>query len=266
MRIFWQSFIDAESNPDYMTQLSAYLNRIATPGTQVSLRGISPPDRDFSRLSEFRCAIQAIDQALDAEADGFDAVVLGHFQDPGLMELKSAIGIPVIGVGEASLHVAAQMGRQIGLVTLDQTFRHLHHEQADRYGLGDRVTHVTGLNVAPGYFADAYRGDGAARDRMIGELRRVAQPMVKAGCDVIVPAGVLPGLLISGETGLCIDHAPVLNCVAVALLQAEMQVRLFALNGLAPNRGPFCARAGAQAIADFRGLLARHQTPQETAR
>ena len=38
------------------------------------------------------------------------------------------LSIPVIGVGEASLHLAAQMGRQIGLITLDQTFRHLHHE------------------------------------------------------------------------------------------------------------------------------------------
>ena len=265
MRIYWQSFVDAGSNPDYMARLSAYLNGIAAPGCQVVLAGISPPDRDFSRLSEFRCAIQAIDQALDAEADGFDAVVLGHFQDPGLMEMKSALSIPVIGVGEASLHLAAQLGRQIGLITLDQTFRHLHHEQADRYGLGARVTHVAGLNVAPGYFADAYRGDGAAKDRMIAELRRVAEPMVAAGCDVIVPAGVLPGLVISGERGLCVGDAPVVNCVAAALLQAEMQARLFALNGLQPNRGPFCARAGAQAIADFRGLLARHSNRKDPA-
>ena len=264
MRIYWQSFIDAQSNPDYMALLSGYLNQIAAPGTQVSLRGISPPDRDFSRLSEFRCAIQAIDQALDAQAEGFDAVVLGHFQDPGLMEMKSALSIPVIGVGEASLHLAAQLGRQIGLITLDETFRHLHHEQADRYGLGARVTHVAGLNVAPGHFAAAYRDDAAARDRMIAELCAAAQPLVAAGCDVIVPAGVLPGLLISGEQGLCVGHAPVVNCVAVALMQAEMQARLFALNGLQPNRGPFCAQAGAQAIADFRGLLARHHTGKDT--
>ena len=260
MRIYWQSFIDAESNPAYMARLSAYLNEIAAAGTEVTLRGISPPDRDFSRLSEFRCAIQAIDQSLDAEAEGFDAIVLGHFQDPGLLELKSAVGIPVLGTGEASLHFAAQLGRQIGLITLDQTFRHLHHEQADRYGLGTRVTHVGALNVEPGYFADAYKGDGVAKDRMIAALRRVAEPMVADGCDVIVPAGVLPGLLISGEHGLCINHAPVLNCVAVALLQAEMQVRLYRLNGVQPNRGPFCARAGQQALADFRGLLARHRT------
>ncbi|MFD1795190.1 hypothetical protein FQV27_14055 [Paracoccus aurantiacus] len=263
MRIWWQSFIDAQSNPDYMARLSAYLNEIASPGTEVLLRGISPPDRDFSRLSEFRCAIQAIDQALDAEAEGFDAVVLGHFQDPGLMELKSAVSIPVIGVGEASLHMAAQLGRQIGLVTLDQTFRHLHHEQADLYGLGGRVTHIAALNLAPQDFAGAFRGDSAARDSMIAALQGIAAPMVAAGCDVVVPAGVLPGLLISAEKGLCVDHAPVVNCVAVALLHAEMQVRLHRISGLGPNRGAFCAHAGQQAIADFRALLVRHATAKE---
>lgn len=263
MRICWQSFIDGASNPDYMARLSAYLNDIASPCTEVVLRGISPPDRNFSRLSEFRCAIQAIDQSLDAEAEGFDAIVLGHFQDPGLMELKSAVGVPVIGVGEASLHFAAQMGRQIGLITLDQTFRHLHHEQADLYGLGARVTHISGLNVEPQYFADAFRGDRAASERMIATLRDIAEPMVAGGCDVILPAGVLPGLLISGEKGLCVNNAPIVNCVAVALLQAEMQVRLHHLNGLGPNRGAFCARAGEQAIADFRGLLVRHQTKKD---
>ena len=180
------------------------------------------------------------------------------------MEMKSALSIPVIGVGEASLHLAAQLGRQIGLITLDQTFRHLHHEQADRYGLGARVSHVAGLDVAPSYFADAFRGDRAARTRMIARLRELAEPMVTAGCDVIVPAGVLPGLLIGEERGLCAGHAPIVNCVAAGLLQAEMMVRLHQLNGLQPNRGPFCAPAGAQAIADFRGLLARHQTGKDT--
>ena len=259
MRICWQSFVDAKSNPDYMKLLSDYLNSIASPGNEVVVRGITPPARDFSRLSEFRCAIQAIDQSLDAEAEGFDVIVLGHFQDPGLMELKSAVGIPVVGAGEASLHQAAQLGRHIGLITLHQTFRHAHLEQADLYGLSGRVSHVTGMNVSPEYFADAFRGDRAATERMIDVLRDLAKPMVAAGCDVIVPAGILPGLLISAERGLCIDHAPVVNCVAVTLLQAELQGRLFQMNGLSPNRGAFCARAGTQAIADFRSLLARNQ-------
>ena len=61
MRIFWQSFVDQATSAPYMARLAAYLNEIAAPGTSVHVEGITPADRDFGRLSEFRCAIQAVD-------------------------------------------------------------------------------------------------------------------------------------------------------------------------------------------------------------
>lgn len=257
MKIWWQSFIDAQTSAAYIARLSDYLNAIASPGTEVEVQGITPPDRGFSRLSELRCAISAINNGIEAAERGYDAVVMGHFQDPGLYELKSAVGIPVIGTGEATLHLAAQYGRHLGLVTLDDVFRCMHREQADLYGLGARVTHVAGLNAQPADFSAAFAGVSAAKTRMIEALRAVAAPMVADGADVIIPAGVLPGLLVSAEFGLRIGHAPVVNCAAVALMQAEMQVRLRQLNGLEPAGGGFCARAPAQAVADFKALAAK---------
>ena len=244
-----------------MTRLQDYLNAIAEPGTVVEVHGISPPDRSFGRLSEFRCAILAIDNGIAAEEAGYDAVVLGHFQDPGLLELKSAVSIPVIGTGEATLHFAAQQGRYLGLVTLDDVFRTMHLEQGDLYGLSGRISHVAGLNADPSDFSACFAGDLDAKARMIEAFRRVAEPMVAGGADVIVPAGVLPGLLIGSEHGLCFGHAPVVNCAAVALKSAEMYVRLQALNGFEPSRGPFCAKAPPQAIADFRKLVAEGRGP-----
>lgn len=257
MKIWWQSFIDASASAAYIARVSTYLNTIAMPGTTIEVHGISPPDRAFSRLAEFRCAIIAIDNGIAAAEAGYDAVVMGHFQDPGLYELKSALGIPVIGTGEVTLHFAAQMGRQIGLVTLDDVFCGLHREQGDLYGLSGRLSHVAGLNADPSDFSAAFAGDEQAKARMIAAFRAVAEPMVQDGADVIVPAGVLPGLLLAEEHGLRIGHAPVVNCAAVALMQAEMQVRLARLNGLEPARGGFCARAPQQAIDDFRALVDR---------
>lgn len=255
MKIWWQSFVDASASASYMARLSEYLNSIASPGTTVVVHGMSPPDRAFSRLSEFRCAILAVDNGITAAEQGYDAFVMGHFQEPGLLELKSALSIPVIGTGEATLHLAAQMGRRIGLVSLDDIYRDWHLEQGDLYGLSGRISHVAGLNCAPSDFSACFAGDAAAKDRMLAAFCKVAEPMVAGGADVIVPAGVLPGLLIGGEYGLKVGHAPVVNCAAVALMQAEMQVRLHRLNGLEPAGGAFCARAPQQAIDDFRALV-----------
>lgn len=257
MRIFWQSFTDVGQNAPYHAALTSDLNAIAGPGTTVDVFGMSPPDRDFGRLTEFRCSVMAVDNAIEAERHGYDAFVMGHFQDPGLYEARSALRIPVVGAGEATLHAAAQLGRRIGLVSIDPSFEVYHLEQADRYGLGGRVGPITGLGVRPEDFAGAFAGDPAAYARMRDAFVACATPLVDAGADVIVPAGVLPGLLLGRERGLTVGHAPVLNCAAVALMTAQMWVRLRDLNGTEPSRGPSFRLANAQAIADFTALARR---------
>jgi allantoin racemase len=257
MRIFWQSFLDATASASYMAKLAVYLNDIAAPGTSVHVEGISPPNRDFGRLTEFRCAVQAVDNGIGAQESGFDAYVMGHFQDPGLYELRSTLTIPVIGTGEATLLAASQLGRRLGLVTLDAAFEVWHYEQADRYGLAGRITHVTGMGCRAEDFSAALAGDETAKARMLSDFAACAQPLVDAGADVIIPAGVLPGLLVCGERGFKVGHAPVVNCAAVALKSAEMWVQLHRLNGTEPSRGPSFALASDRARSDFRALVGK---------
>lgn len=262
MRIFWQSFVDESASAPYLARLRDYLNGIAAPGVTVEVAGLSPPDRDFGRLSELRCAILAIDNGLAAEEAGYDAVVIGHFQEPGLYELRASLRIPVIGAGEAAFHAGAQLGRRLGLVTLDGVFETWHLEQAALYGLESRVAGVRGLDCAPGDFSDAFAGDEAAHARMCAAFTACARPLVEAGADVILPAGVLPGLLISREHGFTIERAPVVNCAAVALKSAEMWVQLHRLNGIEPSRGPSFALSSARARDDFRALVAHGRGPR----
>lgn len=260
MKILWQSFVDPDQNAAYFAALHRDLNAIANLGTTVDVIGISPQDRDFGRLAEFRCAIVAVDNAIEAETNGYDAFVMGHFQDPGVYEARSAVRIPIVGAGEAALHYAAQIGRRIALVSIDPVFEVWHLEQAERYGLGDRVRHVAGLGVLPQDFAAAFAGDEAAYARMRDAFIACAEPLVRAGSDVVIAAGVLPGLMLGREKGLKVLHAPIVNCAAVALMTAEMSVRLRALNGLEASRGPSFALAPPRAIADFRALVAGGRT------
>jgi allantoin racemase len=257
MRLLWQSFVDQTQNAAYFERLHSHLNKLAAPDTSIELKGMRPPDRDFGRLTEFRCAIQVVENALAAEQEGYDGFVLGHFQDPGLYEARSAVRIPVVGTGEATLHFAAQLGRRIALVSIDPVFEVWHLEQAERYGLRERVVGIAGLGAVPEDFAAAFAGDEAAYQRMKAAFEDSALPLVARGADVVVPAGVLPGLLMSRERAFTIGHAPVIDCAAVALKSAEMWVALYKSNGLEPSRGPSFALARPRAIKDFRDLVAR---------
>jgi allantoin racemase len=252
MRIWWQSFVDAGQNQPYLERLTAYLNEIADPGSEVAVVGMTPPDRGFGRLTEFRCAALAIDNALEAAAQGYDAFALGHFQDSGLYEARSAVEIPVTGLGESSLHWAAQLGRHIALISIDPVFERLHLEQADRYGFGGRITQVKALGLVVEDFAAAFSGNADVYARLLERFRKLVEPLVEDGADVIVPAGALPGLLFARERGLTVGHAPVVNCVAVTLKQVEVAVKLRDLTGLGPSRGPSFALAPPEAVEDFR--------------
>jgi Asp/Glu/hydantoin racemase len=257
MRILWQSFVDAAQNAPYLDALSRYLNAIAAPGITVEIVGTTPPDRDFGRLTEFRCAALCIDRCLAAADEGYDAFVIGHFQDPGVYEARSAVRMPVVGAGEATLHFAAQLGRRLALVSIDPVFEVWHLEQAERYGLAGRIAGVTGLGFAAEDFNPAFAGDETALARMRAVFRDKALPLVEAGADVVIPAGILPALLLCGERGYRIGHAPVVNSAAVALKAAEMMVALHRLDGIEPSRGPSFALAPERAVADFRSFVAR---------
>lgn len=257
MRIWWQSFVDREQNGPYLDRLAAYLTEIADVGTEVDVVGMSPPDRGYGRLTELRCAVLAVDNALEAAAQGYDAFAFGHFQDPGLYEARSAVEIPVIGLGEAALHWAAQLGRHLALVTIDSAFERYHLEQAERYGLGGRVRHVIGLGLTVEDFAPAFARDEGATARLAERFAKLVRPVVEAGADVIIPAGALPSLLLADERGLTVGHAPVVNSVAVALKQTETAVKLRALTGLGPSRGPSFAVPPQLALDDFRRFVAR---------
>jgi Asp/Glu/hydantoin racemase len=251
MRLWYQSFIDPEAHAPYFERLRAHLAAIAEPGTEWEVAGVRPPDQHLSRLTELRCSLQAIDHAVEAGERGFDAVVLGHFQDSGLWEARSASAVPVIGMGEAAMLHALTLGRAFGLVTIDRVFDPIHREQAERAGVAGRLVGVETMQTPVADLVAAF-GDDAARAAVLETFRRCAAPLVAAGAEVVIPAGGLFGLLSAAEREFTVDGAVVLNPIAVAVGHAQLAVRLRALDGTTTSRAGVFARPPAAAIDEFR--------------
>jgi allantoin racemase len=255
MRILWQSFVDENLNAPYLERLRKYLAEIASPGTTVDVIGLTPPARDFGRLQEVRCGVAAIRNAIQAEKEGYDAFVIGHFQEPLLYEARASVGIPVIGLGESTLLWSQQLGRRFALISLDDAFEVIHLEQVDRYNLGDSLVAVTALNLRVEDFSAAFAGDRVAYDNLVNAFRTSVAPLVEQGANLLIPAGNLFGLLTAQEKNFTVGHAPVVPCTPIALGWAELAAKLAARNGLLPSQGPSFKRAGSQSVEDFLALL-----------
>jgi len=250
MKIWYQSYVDYENGASYWDMLQPHLDAASGPDTQIDIRGITPFDSYAHPLVEFRCAREMICNAIQAEREGYDAFVVGHFQDAGLYEARSVVDIPVIGLGEATMLWSCQLGQRIGIVTINPRFIPWFHQQIGKYGLKDRVVDVHSMTFEPGQILAAY-GDAAKADEVKTLFEEQGRPLVAAGSDVLIPGGGIPMLLFSNFYNHQIDGAPVINGIPIAVKMAEMAVSLKQMTGQSVSRVGDYAKAPDHVIEEF---------------
>jgi Asp/Glu/hydantoin racemase len=263
-RIWYQSFTDPEADRPYFTRLGGYLRSVTGPGCEAEVSGIQPGAAYPHPVTEFRCAAQVIANALTAQQQGYDAFVIGHFAEPGLAEARSAVRIPVIGLGEATLLHACTLGRKIGLVTTSPVLVPCHEDQIARHGLHRRVIAVRAVHPQAGQFNRAFEDEReyrSLREEFVGQ----AEAMLGLGIDVIIPAGGYPMLLFAREQSFAIGGAMVLNGLPVAVAAAETAIRLSRLNGTGTSRRSAYALPPAEAVTEFRSAFTAGPPHDESA-
>lgn len=249
MRLLWQSF--TRPGTDYLATLQRTLQSLVSPGTRVDVDGLDPADGFVHRLSELRCANQVIAQNADAAERGYDAVVIGHFQDGGLPELRSILDIPVVGLGEAAIHHALQLGDRFGLVTINRGFLAFHRRQVREYQQEAKFAGVRAMNTDAATYHSAFDGDTTQVERVAADFASAAAELVEAGADVVIPAGGFPALLLWNFGKVPdLDGASVLDPMGLAIGQAELWARL-GRSRVTPGRAGGFARPEPAAVDEF---------------
>lgn len=141
----------------------------------------------------------------EAEYEGF--VVACHY-DPHLDVIKEITLKPVVGIGEASLRVAAMLGHRFSLITTDKHSIPIHRDLIRKYSLEGATDSVCAPAADPGDVSEKNRYLQAAREAVDQDRAEV----IVLGC-----AG-LSGLdsFLQEELGV-----PVLDGVVCALFLAE---------------------------------------------
>ena len=134
-KIWFQGATDRVHMAPYISKVEAHLKSILEPDFSATFNSTSPPATTTHAITEFRIARALIKNAVEAERQGFAAMVINHFQDAGLAEAKSVVDIPVLGLGETTLFHACTLGRKLGLVTINPIFIPWHEDQVIRYGM-----------------------------------------------------------------------------------------------------------------------------------
>lgn len=121
---------------------------VAAPGTEISAvplaRGTDTIETEFDSAL---AAPEVMRLAREAEADGVDACTIACFTDPGLGGSRESVSIPIIGEGEAALHVAAMLSMRFTVLITEADIFPLVRRVVARYGLADRLASVRGAGA-----------------------------------------------------------------------------------------------------------------------
>ena len=115
MRIFVINPNTSASVTDHVRQ---ELEKVKRPDTELTV--VNPEHGPVSIESVYDEALATpptLELVRQANEEGYDAVVIACFSDPGLDAAKEISEIPVIGIEEATLHVAAMLGHKFSITT-----------------------------------------------------------------------------------------------------------------------------------------------------
>ena len=126
------------------------------PNTEIVERGT--PDASVGHVEQFyEDALVApffVRNAVQAEKEGFDAVIQGCHSDPGVDAAREACTIPIISVLECACHVAAMLGRKFSIIIISrypEGSPHLYN-LVDQCGLSSKLASIRGIDLPPTAF------------------------------------------------------------------------------------------------------------------
>lgn len=179
-----------------------------------------------SYYDEVLAAPFVVKKVIEAEKRGFNAVVINCFLNPGIHAARENVNIPVIGPGEAAIHMALMIGEGFSIIDPGprKYVSYVPPEQIRKMGVTEHFVSVRGAGVA---VLDITK-NLEKTTKMIGEQAKLA--VEEDGADIVV-------LGCTGLVGLAprlqeMISTPVIDPALAALRMAEA----FCGMDLIPNR------------------------------
>lgn len=232
MRIWYQSMVPFGDLGNYRQALTAHAEVMASPGTEVEFNGASDHlfagrvPAELFRYAYAKHIIQAeiLEFVYQAEAKGFDAIVLGSFSEPFLQQARGLVDIPVVSMPEAAMLASCSLAQSFALITLSPKSVKRVRELVTRHKLEQRVS---GVLCLPNAVTERELNDYLTHpDPLIRDFEEAADAAIAGGADAVIPAeGVFNEVLFKHGIHR-VGDVPVMDCVGVSILYAEFLVNL----------------------------------------
>jgi len=175
---------------------------------------------------------------MKAQKEGFDGVVISCFFDPSLRASRQQLNIPVVGMAEASMHLASMMGLKFAIITSDPTYIQEIEENLYRYRMQSNAIARNPVRAIPITCEEFFSCLGGDFRPTIDGFKEIAWDCIKDGAEVLIAGCGLMSPMLTEEGCTEVEGVPVIDPMLIGIKMAEMMV------DLAKAHIPFISRKG----------------------
>ena len=166
---------------DFDAETLRLIEAVRAPQHEPRIRHLEhgPPHLEY-HLYEHDALSPMLELMREAEADECGAGVIGCFYDGGLRELREALRMPVVGMAEASLLLAASLGHRFSIVVGRRKWIPKMSDNVLLYGLERKLASFRSVEMG---IPDVLADPELFFDRVLEEGRRAVD---EDGAEVVV--------------------------------------------------------------------------------
>lgn len=257
-RIWEQGLVATYSIPGYLDLVRDHYRAYQSADTEIVIHGVKDDAGEVARRVAGKAVkfvalhrrhdMQIAANARRAEAEGFDAFVIGVLQDPGLREARTLVNIPVVGYGEVSMYTACLVGERFSFLAINPEMEQLLQTQVREYGMNARSAGTTYMNCTYADLTEAVAGHPV---KFLAAFEEAAHRAVTtAGVDVLLPGQAIITELLWRQGIKRFEDAVVLDPRLSLLKVVDMLIAMRAAGVGTSGRGFYWAKPPASLVAD----------------
>ncbi len=244
------------------------LKRVKRADTEFSfecLFDVFPLPYNTYIYNTLKCINAAVERCIKAEKEGYDAVVLSCMLDPGLLEARSVVDIPVTATFESAAHLACMMAKRYSVVTTDpMTGSGIDMRLVDLYGVRQKLASIRWINITANRLYPEFTPTEEIARRVVEVSKKCVE---EDGAELIIPGCTIIGALWTKffkKDPVEVIGVPVIDPQIIAFKQAEMMVDLRKLAGYpAVSRYGLWKKQPQQEFEDLQKWMKMNKSPEQ---
>jgi Asp/Glu/hydantoin racemase len=254
MRIWYQSSIPLgvdQAFSAYEQSLRRHCKEVARPDTLVDIRGteVLSEKTESSRYIESLHVSHILKNAIRAEREGYDVFAMGCMLDPGFLEVREVIGIPVVFGAEVCFHLACVLAQKFALLGYNGAVLRRVSQQVEAYGLERWLIPAVSFDISLIELQNGFERP----EHIISEVGSIAKKAAGEGAGTLLSTCNCLNMILIDNRVREIEGLMIMDNVGVIVKAAEFMADLSKIGVGRSKKGAY-APLSKQDLASIRKL------------